>query len=86
MVFHLRGRHWIYKDICEVRRKGWRSIVRNLLSSRWPLYWFRVSLHCPYNTVTAVQAEYAETEDMVTVMVANEVFNPERPDTFRENE
>ena len=27
----------------------------------------------------------SETENMVTVMVANEVFNPERPDTFREN-
>ena len=26
----------------------------------------------------------SETEDMVTVMVANEVFNPERPDTYRE--
>ena len=26
----------------------------------------------------------SETENMVTVMVANEVFNPERPDTYRE--
>lgn len=27
----------------------------------------------------------SETEDMVTVMIANEIFNPEKPDTYREN-
>ena len=26
----------------------------------------------------------SETEDLVTVMTCNEVFNPERPDTFFE--
>lgn len=27
----------------------------------------------------------SDTEDLVTVMICNEVFNPDRPDTFREN-
>ena len=26
----------------------------------------------------------SDTEDLVTVMTCNEVFNPEKPDTFRE--
>ena len=47
------------------------------------IFWFCV-LEFILDTFLFNIINLSETEDLVTVMTCNEVFDPKRPDTFRE--
>ena len=91
----VKGQHWHHtkwEKLLVVSGEGLiqlRRIGENAQGNPYPVTEFRVSDEEP--TVVEMIPGYthnlintSETADLVTVVWANEVFNPDRPDTYRE--